>query len=240
MDESADRLVAHRGYPGRFPENTMPGLEGALDAGCRWVEVDMQLTSDGVAAAFHDADLERMAAIPTMVANMTWEELSRVWVGESKRFGATFHGVRPVTVEAVADRMTRSAARLFLDVKADAVARFGVERTLAAVQPARDLLGDRLRLIATDVDFLAAARAAGYPIGWILGNYHESTRSAAQSLAPDYLVCNHNRVDGELWSGDWRWMIYVVDEPNAIRSWWDRGAELVETDWIGEVLAATN
>ena len=38
----ADHLVAHRGYPARLPENTLPSIKAALQAGARYVEVDVQ------------------------------------------------------------------------------------------------------------------------------------------------------------------------------------------------------
>jgi len=36
-------LVAHRGYAAKYPENTIEACQAAVDAGCRWVEVDVQM-----------------------------------------------------------------------------------------------------------------------------------------------------------------------------------------------------
>ena len=53
------RLVAHRGYPRRYPENTLLSLLAALEAGAEFVEFDVQMTADGVPVLLHDADLRR-------------------------------------------------------------------------------------------------------------------------------------------------------------------------------------
>jgi len=56
----ADHLVAHRGYPARLPENTLPSIEAAVQAGARYIEVDVQLSRDGEVILFHDRDLHRL------------------------------------------------------------------------------------------------------------------------------------------------------------------------------------
>ena len=41
------KVIAHRGYSGRYPENTMLAFEKAVEAGCDAIEMDVQLTKDG-------------------------------------------------------------------------------------------------------------------------------------------------------------------------------------------------
>jgi len=53
-----EHLVAHRGWQRRYPENTLPAIKGALDAGARYIEVDVQLSADGVPVLFHDRTLQ--------------------------------------------------------------------------------------------------------------------------------------------------------------------------------------
>lgn len=50
-------VVAHRGSSATHTENTLPAFEGAVQAGADMVEVDVRLTSDGVAVILHDLDV---------------------------------------------------------------------------------------------------------------------------------------------------------------------------------------
>ena len=63
-------LVAHRGDAARFPENTVPALRGALDAGARWLECDVQLSRDRVPMLLHDGDLARTFDDPRSVFDL--------------------------------------------------------------------------------------------------------------------------------------------------------------------------
>ena len=55
----AGRLIAHRGYAGQYPGNTLPAIESALAAGVRHIELDLQLTADRIPVLFHDRERSR-------------------------------------------------------------------------------------------------------------------------------------------------------------------------------------
>jgi glycerophosphoryl diester phosphodiesterase len=50
-------VIAHRGAPREFPENSLPGFRRALELGADGIELDVHLTADGVAVVHHDAAL---------------------------------------------------------------------------------------------------------------------------------------------------------------------------------------
>ena len=51
------KVVAHRGYSGRYPENTMLAFQKAVEAGCDEIELDVQLTKDDVVVVLHDEQM---------------------------------------------------------------------------------------------------------------------------------------------------------------------------------------
>lgn len=229
------RLVAHRGYPARFPENSLPGVKAALEAGARWVEVDVQLTRDAVPVASHDADLRRIAGREERIDALDWDGLLAVDFGEAKRLAARFPKTPPTRVADIAEAVATGGARLFLDIKEGPVARLGAKRVLLALDDTLALLGDRGVIISTEPEMLAAARASGLHTGLILKAVGDAQRAAAERMDPEYLFCNRKRLQ-TLWPGPWRWAVYVVDEAEAVRDWIERGVALVETDRIGELL----
>lgn len=50
-------VVGHRGARARFPENTLPALRHALEAGAGGVEIDVRVSGDDVPVVVHDATL---------------------------------------------------------------------------------------------------------------------------------------------------------------------------------------
>ena len=52
-------VVAHRGYSGRYPENTASAFEAAIGAGADMIELDVCMTKDRVPIVIHDKTLER-------------------------------------------------------------------------------------------------------------------------------------------------------------------------------------
>lgn len=69
------RVIAHRGYSGRYPENTMLAFRKAAEAGCDGIELDVQLTKDNVVVVIHDERIDRTTDGCGSVKDYTYEEL---------------------------------------------------------------------------------------------------------------------------------------------------------------------
>lgn len=80
LSPDQSRIFAHRGLAidAGVDENTILAFEAAVVAGARYIESDVQVTSDGVAVLFHDDDLARVAGISKRIDELTMEELSEV------------------------------------------------------------------------------------------------------------------------------------------------------------------
>ena len=50
-------IQGHRGFRGLYPENTMAGFRAALELQVTTIELDLQITRDGVLVAHHDSSL---------------------------------------------------------------------------------------------------------------------------------------------------------------------------------------
>ena len=81
------KIFAHRGFSGKYPENTMLAFEKAVELGVDGIELDVHLTKDNELVIIHDEDIKRTCDGEGLVKDMTLEEL--------KKFdaSATFRGV---------------------------------------------------------------------------------------------------------------------------------------------------
>ena len=101
MTDRAPPIVAHRGYAGRYPENTLPAVEAALRAGVEYIEIDVQLTADHVPVLFHDIELKRTTGARGLITGITFEDSTRLRAGEVARLGLRFRDIAIPTLAAL-------------------------------------------------------------------------------------------------------------------------------------------
>lgn len=102
-------IIAHRGSPQEAPENTVPAFEAAVEAGADLVEVDVQLSADGVPFLFHDDTAERTTDVAEVfpdrvedpITSFTWEELQQLDAGTW--FSEAFEGTPIPGLDEVAE-----------------------------------------------------------------------------------------------------------------------------------------
>ncbi len=70
-------IIAHRGCNNYAPQNSLPAFETVAKMGVWAIETDIHLTRDGVAVCIHDTVIETMTDSVGVVADMTFEELSK-------------------------------------------------------------------------------------------------------------------------------------------------------------------
>ncbi|CAG7626415.1 Glycerophosphodiester phosphodiesterase [Paenibacillus solanacearum] len=72
------RGVAHRGYPKRYPENTLVSFQAAVELSYSHLELDVQLSKDGVPVVIHDTSVDRMTDGKGRVNELTLAELKEL------------------------------------------------------------------------------------------------------------------------------------------------------------------
>ena len=75
------RIIGHRGFPRRYPENTIASFLGALLYGAHGVELDVGVSADNEAVIIHDTDLERVAGVNANVDDLLLKDLKTFHLG---------------------------------------------------------------------------------------------------------------------------------------------------------------
>jgi glycerophosphoryl diester phosphodiesterase len=235
-------LVAHRGYALHYPENTLIGIEAAIRAGARFVEVDVQLGADKVPVLFHDRTLDRLCRAKGMIHRYTREQLKAFHVFEFERFGYKF-AQNPITTLAELGALLARHPQVtaFIELKRVSIEVFGVQAVLDNVLRSLAPVLSQCVLISYNVPVLAAARKQGYQrVGAILERWHHRRNADVQAIHPDYLFCD--AVDlprfGDLEKAGAKIVVYEVTDPQVALKLAKRGVSFIETFAIGEMLAA--
>jgi glycerophosphoryl diester phosphodiesterase len=81
------------------PQNTLPSFALAVEQGADGIELDVQLTRDGVLAVFHDARVDKLTDGRGPLSSLSWSEVKTLDAGS--HFGPTWKGTRIPTLEDV-------------------------------------------------------------------------------------------------------------------------------------------
>lgn len=92
-------ITAHRGSSKKAPENSLSAINLAIAEEADYVEIDVQISSDGEVVLFHDSTLKRMAGVNKSINNMTLKEIRTVDIGSG--FSEAFKGEKIPTLEEV-------------------------------------------------------------------------------------------------------------------------------------------
>ena len=68
-------IIAHRGYSGISPENTLASFKRSVDIGADQIELDVQMTKDGVVVVFHDSVLSRITGFTGKIKDYNYSEM---------------------------------------------------------------------------------------------------------------------------------------------------------------------
>ena len=110
-------VTAHRGYSAAAPENTLPAFQLAIDQGCEWAELDVQMTRDGVVMVTHDTSLRRCTGRNENIYDLTYNEVRKLDAG--RWFGQKYTGAKVPTLEEVLD-LCKGKIQLNIEIKPNA------------------------------------------------------------------------------------------------------------------------
>lgn len=238
------RIIAHRGYSERYPENTLPALQAALTAGADAIELDVQITSDGVPVLFHDATLDRTTGHSGSIAELSFQEVQQLSAHEPSRLGGRFQGTPIPALEEAARQLAASKALVFVEIKRDSVPHHAITDAVSAVFKACQRLGERAVIISFDDRIVQAACSIGKQrVGWVLPDWTVDSRDRLEIIQPDFAFVDADTLPpapAPLWEGRWEWVVYEINDWPQAAKLAQRGVQWIETQAVDAMVTARN
>jgi glycerophosphoryl diester phosphodiesterase len=235
-------LIAHRGEPETWPENSLAGFAGVLAAGARHIETDVQLTRDNVAVLSHDPSLTRMTGHDLEIATTDYAAMRDLPAGDPGRFGTRYAGLRLARLEELVALLQQwPRVHAFVEVKPESITAHGMETLVDTVLQLLEPVLSQCSLISFLPEALIYARTQRpLTVGWVIPEWTPANLVRATKLAPQYLFCNRKRLpplEEPLWQGDWTWVVYTVNTVADVTQFTNRGIYMLETNSFSKMRA---
>lgn len=235
-----ENFVAHRGWRQHFPENTLLALREAASAGAVKLELDVQLSADGLPFIFHDPALQRLCNQPGMIWDYTADQLCAMSAFEPGRFDERFQGTPLSPLHQLVPLLEDfPEIDVYVELKGESLAQFGAQTMVDAVTQALSPCRQRCILISFELDALLVAKAQGWTsTGAVFDYWPDWQLASLAELAPEIVFIDRNcvPVDADLRLLPLPLLIYEVGTALEARDWFERGAVGIETFNIGDLL----
>lgn len=132
-------VVAHRGYSGCYPENTMLAYEKAVEAKADEIELDVQLTKDGQVVVIHDETVDRTTDGTGNVDSYTLSELQKL--NASKLWGDKFPKQHIPSFEEYCEWAKEQPVRTNIELKTGKIYYPDIEKKTIAILDKYGLIG---------------------------------------------------------------------------------------------------
>lgn len=128
------KIYAHRGYSGKYFENSAEAFRACRDLDIYGIEIDVQLTKDGEMVVIHDEYLKRLLSVDAFVKDLTLKEL------KGYKYA---NGESPITLEEYVEIIKDTALVTNLELKTSVFEYPGIEEKVYELFKKHDML-DRL------------------------------------------------------------------------------------------------
>ena len=180
-------LIAHRGEPASWPENSLAGYEAVLQAGARYIETDVQITADGIPVLSHDPSTLKITGQDYLIPETAYPVIRELPAGQPEMFGGRFTELRIARLDEFAGLLARwPGVTAFVELKLATVEARGGAAALDILLEQLAPVVSQCIFISFDHDTVKHVReACKLPAGWVIPEWSVYNRRRAEALQPE-------------------------------------------------------
>ncbi|MBE6024875.1 MAG: glycerophosphodiester phosphodiesterase [Cellulosilyticum sp.] len=227
--------IAHRGFSGKYPENTNIAFAKALTEGyCDGIEVDVHMTKDNKVVIIHDTKLDRTTTGTGYIKDYTLDELLEFDAGV--KYDEKYKGEKILCIKSAMELVKKYNVRLYVEIKDDEIDYKDIE---AEVLDRVEIVGveDKVILSSYNIETLKRIKAHKPDIQTALLTKEVTFDIRAYQYA-DILSCDYTKLSKEvvdtIHSIGRKVTAWVVDDKAAMREMKDMGVDAVITNYPDE------
>jgi glycerophosphoryl diester phosphodiesterase len=236
-DQPAILTSAHRGEHHRHPENSLPAIQAAADAGMDYTELDIRTTSDGKLILMHDATVNRMTSGKGKVVEMTFDDIRGLDLGA--RFPGQFPGLQVPTFDEALALAKKDGIGIYVHCKQAAP-----EELVSAID--RHEMGEHVLFFADNesdphlLPEIARLRPSWKTMPEAFNPAH--VRELMETLRPKIIAFDNRDFDDATIAAARQANVGIfvdrlANDPKAWQNAIDRGATGIQTDYPDELAA---
>lgn len=233
-------FIAHRGYSSAYPENTLIALDAALQAGAKFVEVDIQLSSDHVPVLYHDRDLTRLSQETGAIHDYTFSQLSEFHVSDTEKFADKYAQNKITSLKIFVDYLKQHPKlNAFIELKRLMIDTFGESLVLEKILPLFEGMENQISFISYNQNILKNIHDnTDYATGIVVDEWRELNKK--QDWVSEWLFCSYEGLpeNNEELNVKSKIAIFEVGNIGLAKHLLARGITYLETFRIKEMLNA--
>lgn len=186
------KITAHRGASREAPENTLAAFQRAIDDMADYIELDVQMTSDGYIVVMHDASAYRTTGVARNITDMTYEEVKKLDAGYW--FSEKYRGERVPSFEEVLKLVKNSpvSIKLNVEIKSSADSSIAAGKVIELIK--KYSMEQNCVITSFDYNALLAVKSmdediqTGYILSVAYGRFYENTNVDFFSVNASFLT----------------------------------------------------
>jgi len=232
------KIIAHRGFSGIAPENTLIAFQKAIDCKADYFELDVHKTKNDSIVVIHNSSVDKTSSngFKGEIAELNYSDLRDVKIGYSDKFGDKYENEKiPTLREALA--LAKGKIKVCIEIKV-----FGTEKEVLKIVNDHGVKEDVI-IFSFKYPVLAKIRQldTDIPILWLINKADNMTlenakiiESNAIGVGPETKVTKESlNLAHENNIEVWKWTVNKEDEMQRLI---DLGLDGIITDFPDKAL----
>ncbi|CAA0082026.1 Uncharacterised protein [BD1-7 clade bacterium] len=233
-----EQFVAHRGLQSQYVENSLSGFQAAILAGALHVEMDIQLSKDGIAMLYHDVTLDRVSGIKGSIFDFACSHLTDLPASEPIRLGDRYASQTIAPLYALGEIAKQHPyVTFYIELKEDSIVRHGLDTCLSAIKNAVETFHHQCVLISFDpTAVLNAKQHFGFSQTGLVFRHWSKREALYAETHADIAYINYKRIRSTRITSSVPLVVYEVANPTLAKTLLQRGVAKIETFAIDRLI----